>query len=127
MKSCLITITTTVDGQETTMRCQGEIEFLQSSLRLCYQNDVSKTVLQLYDTSAEMHREGDYTLALRLEKGKRSEGSIGIGGAAGGIGTYTHNIQYTCNEKSCLALLHYQLIMGEEKQEMRVRIHAKIS
>lgn len=125
MRKCNLTITTAVDGQEQEFTAMGEMELSLRSALLRYREQNAITLLKLEGNCASVEREGDYTLSLQLTEQTLTGGSLGIGGGAGEIKTYTHKVGYSVGKDSLLAVLHYDLIIGGEKQEMKLRILAR--
>ena len=124
MKHCTISITTTVDGQQTTVKRQGEMALTASSAQLSYAEENAAVALSLFASHGEVVRTGDYSLRLPLKAGESTKGEIGIGGAQGEVEVYTDKLAFSTSENSLLACLHYHLIFGQEKQSMQLRIHA---
>ena len=125
MRACNLTITTAVDGNEQEFKTKGEMELSLHSAILRYREQNAITQLTLEGNRAKVRREGDYTLFLELEAQTLTDGSLGIGGGEGEIKTYTHKVEYSVGKDSLLAVLHYDLIIGSEKQEMKLRILAR--
>ena len=125
MQNCQISITTVVDGNETQFSTKGRMESLPLGARLTYTEKNAVVGLEINGNQAKIVRTGDYTLALTLKHGESANGSIGIGGSSGEISTYTHKLAYSAQETSLLVSLVYDLTIGGEKQEMRLRIYAK--
>ena len=125
MDACALIITTTVDGQENTVSYNGEIRLLIDGADLHYQDGQSVVTMEIRRKGVSVLRQGDYTLKLRLEEGKRTSGAIGIGGSEGEVFTKTENLAYSVSERSLLLKAQYTLIVGGESQEMKLRLHAK--
>ena len=125
MDACFLTITTTADGQEYTLSYDGELKLLIDGADLRYQDGQSSVTMEIRPAGVSVLREGDYTLKLRLEEGKRKSGTIGIGGSEGEVFTQTEKLAYSVSERSLLLKAEYSLIIGSEKQEMKIRLHAK--
>lgn len=125
MQTWQITITTSVDGVETQITRKGEVEVAPSLVRVCYREENCVVSLFLEEEQAKMQRQGDYQLSLHLKTNERTTGRLGIGGSQGEILVDTHKINYTAGKNSVLIALHYDLIIGGEKQEMRLKIQAK--
>lgn len=125
MKKCRVTITTTVDDQEYTTVRDGEMEISVSSATLIYREENAATRIHFEGETAEIERMGDYSMRLRLMRGKMTDGEIGIGGSAGGIQSLTHRVQYSITEQSLLASLRYDLIISGEAQKMQIRLTAR--
>ncbi len=125
LQACSITITTTADGQETKMIRKGQMALSTLSARIIYQEENAQIDMFFQGDEVTVERKGDYTLRLRLKNGERTVGSIGLGAASGEVETYARKVGYSISENSLLALLHYDLIISGEKQEMQLRIHAK--
>ena len=125
MKTCVLTITTTTDGQENTIIRKGEMQLALSGIYLRYKEESATVSLQIQGETAQMDRQGDYSLHLALERGVVQKGSIGIAGAEGEVLTYAHKISYAQRTDSVLLLLHYDLDFGGEKQKMQLRILAR--
>ncbi len=126
MRSCKVTITTTVDNQKTKIVRNGRIDTHSTSIRLAYAEEHAEVLLTCGEGEVEIERRGDYTMRLRLKKGETREGSIGIGGNEGGVRTRTSRVYYAATEGVFTLVLHYDLIVGKETQRMRVRIDAEI-
>ena len=122
MKSCNLTITTTMDGVENSIKREGEMEISLSNVRLRYREENALVFIKLQGENAEIERQGDYTLRLNLNRGKFSKGEIGIGGSGGEIETFTHRVSYSVSKDSLLLSLHYDPIISGEKQEMKLRL-----
>ena len=125
MRNCQISITTVVDGNETQFSTKGKMESLPLGARLTYTEENAIVGLEINGNEAKIVRTGDYTLSITLKQGKNANGSIGIGGSSGELSTYTHKLAYSAQENSLLLSLVYDLTIGGEKQEMRLRIYAK--
>ena len=127
MNNCKITITTAVDGQETTVVREGVLSLDLSLISLAYREENAEIFLCFRGEQASIERKGDYGLRLVLKEGEQSEGEIGIGGSNGKMMTYTHRVAYSVTKNSLLASLKYDLLFGDEKQEMRLRIMARMN
>ncbi len=125
LQACLITITTTVDGQETKIVRQGEMALSTLSARIIYQEENALVDMFFHGNEVTVERQGDYTLRLHLKNGEKTVGSIGLGDVCGEVETHAKKLSYTLNENSLLALLHYDLMISGEKQNMQLRIYAK--
>ena len=126
MQTCKMTLTTSVDGVENTITREGEMEISLNETILRYREENAFVLLKLQGESAEIERQGDYSLRLTLQSGKLCEGEIGIGGNAGGIHTYTHKVQYSVSKDALLLSLHYDLIISGEKQVMKLRLISRL-
>ena len=73
-----------------------------------------------------LERRGDYTLSLLLKQGEISNGKLGFGGSVGDIQVKANKVSYSIGKDSLLSSLHYDLIFGEEKQEMKLRLHVNV-
>ena len=125
MKKCRATITTVADGQENTIMREGEMELFVSSATLIYREENGSTRIHLEKECADIERIGDYTMRLRLVRGERTDGEIGLGGSTGGIEALTRRVQYSITEQSLLLSLHYDLIISGERQKMQIRLKAR--
>ena len=122
MKQCKLTITSAVDGEENSVLRVGEMQLSPLSAQITYREEEAIVHLRLQNNRAWIEREGDYKLFLPLEQDKLCKGSIGILGTEGNVEVFTHKIAYSIGKDSLLLSLQYQLIFGEEKQEMKLRI-----
>ncbi len=122
MKPCRLTITTTADGVENTIVRDGEMEIFFGGALLCYREENALVSMKIQGKTAEVLRQGDYSLHLHLKEGAKTEGSIGIGGSDGGIKTVAHKIHYSVSKDSFLLSLRYDLLVSGEKQEMKLRL-----
>ena len=125
MKNCRLTITTIVNGEESSIIRKGEMQLTATSAELFYQDEDAKVHLRLEKNCAYIERKGDYTLSLNLIQGEHGIGKIGIMGSNGEIGVDTHKVAYSIGEDSLLLSLHYDLLFGEEKQKMQLRLLAR--
>lgn len=126
MKSCNLTITTSVDGRETDFSCEGELFLSARSATLRYTQANASVSLVLDGQTAKIERVGDYSLRLFLQNGEESVGILALGENDGEMKVFTHRIAYSIGQDSLLASLHYDLLFGEERQEMKLRILARL-
>jgi uncharacterized beta-barrel protein YwiB (DUF1934 family) len=127
MKACKVTIITNTDGQENTVVRDGYMELSLSKVSITYQEENAVVSLRLQEENAEIERKGDYSLHLKLKRGKLEDGQIGLGGSCGKIQTLAHRIQCSVTKDSVLAALRYDLLFGEEKQEMQLRLLSRFT
>lgn len=125
MKACHVTITTTVDGVESSISRKGELALDLLSANLRYQEENARVALAWENQSLTIVREGDYTLRLYLKEGKITDGSIGLTGAEGAIQTQTYRLACSVQKQSFLLSAHYGLMIGGETQDMKIRLLAK--
>ena len=125
MQSCKITLTTSADGKETQITRQGSVSLSLSKSLVRYQEENAAFTLVFEKDSVRLERSGDYALSLLLKEGEYSDGTLGLDGANGKIRVYAHKISYSTSKDSLLAALHYDLIFGEERQEMKLRLFVK--
>ena len=125
MKKCKVTITTVVEGQENSITRDGEMDLSAEKTQLFYREENAAVHISLHGETAEVERQGDYTLRLHLVRGEITQGELGIGGSSGEIQTLTRAVQYSIREKSLLISLKYDLIISGEKQNMQLRILAR--
>ncbi len=124
MKKCRLSITTSVNGEESSIIRQGTMELMPLSAKLFYQEDNARICVFVKDNSVRIQREGDYTLSLLLQESIKNQGSIGILGSEGGIEVFAHKVNYAIGRDSLMLSLHYDLLFGQEKQEMKLRLLA---
>ena len=91
-----------------------------------YQEKNAETTLTFEKESVLLERHGDYELLLFLKEEEFSDGSLGLGETFGNLRVYTHKISYSTSKDTLLAYLHYDLIFGEERQEMKLRLYVKM-
>ena len=125
MKKCSVTITSSVDGRENSFHLNGEMELSAFGATLHYKDGEAFVSLELQGEKAEIERNGDYTLKICLERGRVCNGVLGIGGNEGAIQSLAHKISYSVKDGSLLAVLHYDLLLGDEPQKMKLRIMAR--
>ncbi len=126
MRACQVTITTVADGKKTRLVREGAIDLTATPIRLSYTEENAEVLLAFTAEETVIERRGDYTLHLRLQKGREREGSIGIGGADGVVRTHTSRLSYAVTDEKFTLVVHYGLWIGEEVQNMRVRIEAQV-
>ena len=125
MQTCKITLTTSVDGKETQIIRTGSVLLSLSKSVVRYQEETAEITLIFEKQCVNLERRGDYALSLILKEGEICDGKLGFGGAVGDIRVKTHKVGYSIGKDSLLACLSYDLIFGEEKQEMKLRLHVK--
>ena len=125
MQPCKISIVTTEQDREIKTVRDGEMQICGLDVVLVYQEEQARVKMLFQGESVEIVRQGDYTLKLLLKKGKTGKGELGIGGSAGEIQTFAHKVMYSIRGNVVMALLHYDLIISGEKQEMRLRLSAQ--
>ena len=125
MQACKITLTTSVDGKETQIVREGSVSLslFQSIVRYLEEN--AELTLIFEKESVKLQRRGDYALSLLLKQGEISKGTLGFNGSVGDIRVHAHKIAYSVGKDCLLASLHYHLIFGEERQEMKLRLYVK--
>lgn len=123
MQVCKITLTTTVDGTETQIVKTGYASLSPLRSVVAYQEKNATITLFFEKGNVKIERRGDYELFLLLEQDKLSTGEIGLGGALGKLQAHIHKISYSVGKASLLALLHYDLLFGDERQEMKLRVY----
>ena len=127
MKQCKLTITSVVDGEESSILRVGSMQLNPLSAQISYQEEDAIVHLRLENNRAWIEREGDYKLFLPLEQDKLCKGNIGIMGTEGEVGVFAHKIAYSIGKDSLLLSLHYHLLFGEEKQDMKLRILSRFN
>ncbi len=125
MKECLLTIATTVDGQENKTVKQAEGEFSLSQTQLTYREENALVSLRLSNNRLEITRIGDYTLHLSLCQGETLKGILGFGNAEGDISVHTHKLAYSHSQNSFMLMAHYTLYFGCETQDTKIRLQVK--
>ena len=125
MENCKLTITTAVDGRKTELSCQGELILLPQKAILRYRQEEAAIELCLDGEGAKIQRKGDYSLSFCLKNDTETIGKLGLGGNDGEINVFTHRVAYSIGKDSLLASLHYDLLFGEDRQEMKLRILAR--
>ena len=126
MQACRIVINTTVDGCETQTVREGEMLLTSLSATLVYHEENAEVSVVFENGVAKIERRGDYALSLKLKSGEITQGGIGLGNSQGEIQAYAYKVAYSLGKDSVLAVLHYDLIIGKERQEMKLRLHAKL-
>lgn len=121
---CQVTLTTTVDGKKTRVVRKGDLLISENQTRIVYEEENAVVTVCVEDGGVTLARKGDYSLYLRLEKGKILDGSLGIGGSEGSIRVKTERIGYFLAENEIVLDLKYVLLAGEE-QNTRVKIEAR--
>ena len=122
MEQCRLTITTVVNGEESSILRVGKMKLMPLSAELSYKEENADIHLKVENNCAWIERQGDYTLFLPLKEQELRQGTIGIMGSEGEVGVFAHKISYSIGKNSLMLSLHYDLLFGDEKQEMKLRI-----
>ena len=93
---------------------------------LRYSDENATVLIRVDGEGVTIERDGDYSMRLFLQEGKRTVGTLSIAGNVGDVVVETQKIAYSIGKKSLLMQLHYTLIFGEEKQDMRIRLSSSI-
>ena len=120
-----MTISTSVDGEESRLSCKAEMEYTALSARLRYSDQAAEVTVSVNANEAIVQRKGDYGLYLPLKENERTTGILSIAGNEGKVEIFTKKLAYSIGKNSLLMQLHYTLNFGAEQQEMRLRIHAR--
>lgn len=126
MQACRIIIHTTVDGRETQTIREGKMSFTKLSAILVYREENAEVSVIFENGATKIERRGDYALSLILKSAETTQGSIGLGNSQGEIQTYAYKVAYSIGKDSVLAVLQYDLIIGKERQKMKLRLHGKL-
>ena len=127
MEECKLTITTMVNGEESSILRTGKMQLTPFSAQLSYQEENAVIHLKVEKNSAWIEREGDYTLFLPLKQGEIRKGRLGIMGSEGDVEVFAHKVAYSIGRDSLLLSLQYDLLFGAEKQEMKLRILSRLN
>lgn len=122
---CKISITTTVDGEETQATRTGSLRISFSEIRLSYGEENGNVTLKIQKDRAEITRSGDYSMFLPLLRERRTQGKIGVLGAEGDVEIYTKRLAYSTTDTSLMLSMHYDLIFGSDVQKMQIRLLAR--
>lgn len=125
MQPCKITIVTTEEDREIKTVRDGEMQAYGLDVALVYKETQATVKMLFQGECVEIIRQGDYSMRLFLKPNSLERGELGIGGSSGEIQTFARKIAYSVRENGVMALLHYDLIIGVEKQEMRLRLSAQ--
>lgn len=126
MQACQLSITTTVDGQETKIDRLGKIDFSNSEVVLSYCEENAKVHLRIANGQVFIERLGDYSLCLHLYEGTTTKGTLGFSGTEGEIEVKTTRVGYSIGKDSVLLRLQYDLLFGAETQTMKLRLLARV-
>ncbi len=125
-KGCALLIKSIVDGKENVFSLDGRIEKSEESIKLYYREQESATQVTFQDGKAWVDREGDYSLQLPLIEGLITQGRLGINGNTGDLDIFTHSLSYSLQNRQLTARLRYDLLLGDNAQEMELLIQADI-
>lgn len=125
MKACEVSIITMVDGEKRSFSCKGSMEVSVFGTQIFYSEPNANVQVSLGKETATIVRQGDYTLSLLLKRGEMTAGKLGIGGNEGEIQVYTYKVEYSIRENAVMAILHYDLLMGDGRQQMKLRMVAR--
>lgn len=126
MKKCRITVASSADGRENEIVRDGEMEINGLCAKLRYQDGQASVEIAVEKDQAIVTRSGDYDMRLTLRKGEICTGMLGIMGSQGQVFTQTHKLSYSLTERSLLLSAHYDLLFGDERQVMKIRLHARL-
>lgn len=127
MQKCRFTIISAVDGEKNTAIKQGSIDIFEGTVILRYEEEAAKVCITLQMGKAHVVRQGDYSLSLPLDQGKKTEGHLGLGAADGKIAIQTHTVKYVKEGIVFKLSLRYDLMFSaEERQKMQLNIRAVI-
>ena len=125
IKKCDLTLKSIVDGVENLFCVEGRLEDHAGKVKVCYrENPAIVHIVFSAQGEANIEREGDYTLRLPLKQGESTQGELGINGNTGDLGICTHYVEYSFTEVGLSARLRYDLLLGEDVQEMELQIQA---
>ena len=122
---CQVTVDTTADGKKTRISREGTLQITPTGATLSYAEENANVTLTLQNGVAQIVRQGDYTLCMRLEKGKTTNATLSLGGSVGEMQTATDRIAYAIVDGELSLHLKYTLLATGEPQKMQVKIHAK--
>ena len=92
-----------------------------------YTDENSNSSIYVDTNAVRISRNGEYSIELNLEEGKKTISRLGIGGSVGEIPTRTEKIAYSLTSNSVLLSLKYALVFGaDEVQKMKIRLTARI-
>lgn len=125
-KGKLTIVTQVDDGAEQSVSYDAEIDLTAVSAVLRYQDEQSSACIKIDREEVFIERTGDYLFSLRLKEKEKLPASLGVGGNVGEIFTYTDSIKYAITKNSLLLTMQYSLLFsGEERQRMKIRLHAR--
>ena len=122
---CKISITTTVDGEETQATRTGSLRISFSEILLSYGEENAEVTLKIQNDRAEITRSGDYSMFLPLLREQRTQGKIGVLGSEGDVEIYTKRLAYSTTDTSLMLSMHYDLLFGKDVQKMQIRLLAR--
>ena len=125
-KVCALRIKSIVDGQENIFSLDGKIEKSEKDIKLFYREEESESQVTFQDGKAWVDREGEYSLKLPLIEGLITQGTLGINGNSGNLDIFTHCIEYSLLNGKLSARLRYDILLGENAQEMELLIQADV-
>ena len=125
MKACRLTITTVTDGKETHFTTDAQAEITAINATIEYTENGTQVRIEVEKNTVKISREGDYTLHLIVQEGVLTQGTLGIGGSEGTLSVLGKKVNYSLQKDSLLLSMRYDLIFGDEPQEMKIRLFAK--
>lgn len=122
-----MTIATQVDDEkEQSVSYDADLELNGTSATARYFDGESLSCIKVGKDEVCIERTGDYLFRLRLKEKERVPATLGVGGNVGEIFTYTDFIKYSITKNSLLLSMQYVLLFsGDEKQRMKIRLHAR--
>lgn len=125
MKACQLTITTVTDGKETHFTTAAQAEITAINAKIEYMENDTQVLIEVEENTVKIFREGDYTLHLTVQEGVLTQGTLGIGGSNGALSVLGKKVNYSLQKDSLLLSMQYDLLFGDERQEMKIRLFAK--
>ena len=125
MKNCKLIITTTIDNQSTEIVRKTQASLSPFLTKIVYSEENAQVNITLENGVLHIERTGDYTQSLHFKDGEILEGRLGICGADGVIHTHTRKLSFSVTDTSLLLSLHYVLLVGDEPQDVKIRMFLK--
>ncbi len=125
MRICKLTIVSSADEQTSKTVRMGKWENADEGVRLFYREASAQVELVISGDRATVNRQGDYSLRLPLIVGAQTQGMLCVSGSEGALPVYTRSVTCVNRRDGFELLLEYELLFGEERQRMILKITAQ--
>ena len=105
---------------------EGRIEKSEDAIKLFYREEGANTQVIFQTGKVCVNREGDYSLRIPLVEGLITKGELELNGNTGELDIFTHGLSYSLSNGQLTARLRYDILLGDNAQEMELLMQADI-